>query len=635
MIWGAWLQALGAWIRVIGCQNDNNAFSWGYGVAMFGQVFVGLTSPVILIVPCLYAIEYFPSNRINVATTIGVLANAVGSALGEFIPSAIVASDAYSNYNGGMLMLLIILAIFTSIGGLLMFFFPESFQPNEMLKAANLRLNDSNISLEDACLQSNIRSHPNEIQREKVYSNIDKLSYELSPAGLKEKELISSDPSYWSRLNKQYPLLKSSVSLLKNTQFRYLLLGYTVGVGIATAFITLIEQLIKPCGYDSNNAGNFGGLLILFGIIGSCVIGVLMDHWRKKIEDNWKEIDNSEGSTVNTTSTNNSNTPPSSIITSIPDPDDSNSLPSSSSPPSSVSSASSSSSSSSSSPHVLLSRSHAVSHMYRNVLRFFLLSSIISVLFALLVLRPNQPWLLGFAFCVVGFFVTPLLPIIVLLAADCSPNVSTDASTGLLQVGSNYGGIAMVGIISGLIEVSPSTYQNVFTPYSIFIFFVILVCLAIIAYGYNYQAPADQFIHDNMKKNNYNINSSSSSSPSLPSHSLHADSSLTNDISSLSNRGPIIIHVQTSNEFNNNPHSSNLPTSTEIEMQQSSQLQSHHPSKNQLQIDSSSTTNVLLSPSPVTPVLINPSSIENNHNQLQAYHITEHEHEHQKQQQHL
>jgi len=51
-----------------------------------------------------------------------------------------------------------------------------------------------------------------------------------------------------------------------------------VGLGLFTALLTCIEQIVAPTGYSSDDAGLFGAVLIGSGSGGAAVIGFILDY---------------------------------------------------------------------------------------------------------------------------------------------------------------------------------------------------------------------------------------------------------------------------------------------------------------------------------------------------------------------
>lgn len=87
-IWGASILVVaGSWIRYGGARNRN------YGLAMFGQIIIGIAQPLVLSVPTRFSNMWFSDRGRVTATAIVSLANPFGGALGQLI-GPLWASDA-------------------------------------------------------------------------------------------------------------------------------------------------------------------------------------------------------------------------------------------------------------------------------------------------------------------------------------------------------------------------------------------------------------------------------------------------------------------------------------------------------------------------------------------------------------
>ena len=64
--------------------------------------------------------------------------------------------------------------------------------------------------------------------------------------------------------------------------FILLLIVFFIGLGAFNAVTTWIENIVRPHGFSSTQAGIVGGLMILGGILGALVIPTLSDHLRKR-----------------------------------------------------------------------------------------------------------------------------------------------------------------------------------------------------------------------------------------------------------------------------------------------------------------------------------------------------------------
>jgi len=69
---------------------------------------------------------------------------------------------------------------------------------------------------------------------------------------------------------------------LRKRGFVLLMLVFFVGLGVFNAVTTWIEDIVRPRGFSTTQAGGMGGLMIVGGIIGALVIPSLSDRYRKR-----------------------------------------------------------------------------------------------------------------------------------------------------------------------------------------------------------------------------------------------------------------------------------------------------------------------------------------------------------------
>ena len=69
---------------------------------------------------------------------------------------------------------------------------------------------------------------------------------------------------------------------LRMRDFVILLVVFFVGLGVFNAVTTWIEEIVRPRGFSSVQAGNIGGLMIVGGILGALVLPLLSDRQRKR-----------------------------------------------------------------------------------------------------------------------------------------------------------------------------------------------------------------------------------------------------------------------------------------------------------------------------------------------------------------
>ena len=86
-----------------------------------------------------------------------------------------------------------------------------------------------------------------------------------------------SPPSSSEEHHQSINLKEDLINLLTNRHYFILLLGFSLGLAIFNSITTLLYQLIQPSGYSSEDAGIFGAVVILAGLLNAFLIGIIMD----------------------------------------------------------------------------------------------------------------------------------------------------------------------------------------------------------------------------------------------------------------------------------------------------------------------------------------------------------------------
>ena len=102
------------------------------------------------------------------------------------------------------------------------------------------------------------------------------------------KSQVSTDVSRLSVLssvtNTQLEVWESMYEMLRtllhNEHYILLMLSFSIGLGMINAFETLVFEIVDPYGYSNSDAGLFGAVLIIAGIVGSMGVGTLLEHTR-------------------------------------------------------------------------------------------------------------------------------------------------------------------------------------------------------------------------------------------------------------------------------------------------------------------------------------------------------------------
>jgi sugar phosphate permease len=71
--------------------------------------------------------------------------------------------------------------------------------------------------------------------------------------------------------------------IFRNKDFNWLMFIFFIGLGVFNSVATWIEDIVKPRGFSTIQAGITGGLMIIGGILGALIIPILSDHYRKRI----------------------------------------------------------------------------------------------------------------------------------------------------------------------------------------------------------------------------------------------------------------------------------------------------------------------------------------------------------------
>ena len=70
--------------------------------------------------------------------------------------------------------------------------------------------------------------------------------------------------------------------IFRNANFRHLLVIFFIGLGVFNAVTTWIEDIVRPRGFTTMQAGITGGLMVLGGVVGALVLPALSDRARKR-----------------------------------------------------------------------------------------------------------------------------------------------------------------------------------------------------------------------------------------------------------------------------------------------------------------------------------------------------------------
>jgi FLVCR family MFS transporter 7 len=250
-------QAVGAWLRYAACAavGDGGGGEGGAGpglfaLLMFGQALAATAQPVFTNLPAALSAEWFPARQRDMATVAAVMANPIGNALGSALPAFFVTASG-----GGLAPLTLAqAAVATAVAAGIYFLVPA--KPASPPSAA-------------AALREDERAAGGGGGGGGGEAGGDEAA---GPLLGRAREGGAGGGALVRVLIKQYG------TLLADGNFRLLLLGFGIGLGVFNALLSLLGQLLAPCGYDGATAGLAGGALLGAGLLTAALTGVALER---------------------------------------------------------------------------------------------------------------------------------------------------------------------------------------------------------------------------------------------------------------------------------------------------------------------------------------------------------------------
>lgn len=248
--------AVGAWLRYAGAAALPHSGA-GFALTMAGQVVASLVQAVFVNAPARISADWFPRKERDTATVVASLSNAVGSALGSLLPAVFVAvpGDLPAFLLGTAAALTALLLV--SLAGV-----RADRPPTPPTAAAALRARVLSPSaggggsggpsggLSEALLEGG------------------------SGSGGAGTAAPAAPPGAIAGV------LRAYADLLRRRNFLLLTIGFGVGLGLFNAVLTLLSQLLAPCGYSDNDAGNAGAALLGTGLLVAAGAGAALEATR-------------------------------------------------------------------------------------------------------------------------------------------------------------------------------------------------------------------------------------------------------------------------------------------------------------------------------------------------------------------
>ena len=268
---GALLNVMGALIRLAGAfAKDHTSSSWIFSLLLLGQCISSICQPVVLNIASTISNEWFPISERDIATTVSSMFNPIGCAVGQFIPALLVSQNASNGTISGMTTLLGFEFALCAVSLACVLAFFQSSPPTPPSPSAAMR-----------SLKSSQKENEND-ERRSMSRQIDIPYTTPTPPPLPQQQQHNIRHSVSSaRLDRNsialsviddYTTLKREIrDLFCDWNYLLLFITLSIAVGLFNVIVTLPFQLIQPFGYSNDDAGLFGTLFGVGGLIGAAL----------------------------------------------------------------------------------------------------------------------------------------------------------------------------------------------------------------------------------------------------------------------------------------------------------------------------------------------------------------------------
>lgn len=267
IIIGALLNAIGSCFRAIGANRD------GFALALLGNTSAAFAQCFILFIPPRLAAVWFGDAERATASSIGVLMNMFGVAIGFLMGGTMVPSskDMDCDVRYGMYRLLLSQAIFCTFLALLSLMVIKDAPPTPPSRSQELvlKIKNKTFAKEFLCYQCNG-------QAEKNANDLSKCTEESNLEYDEPRKIVGYEHYYVPSFG------ESLVILAKDKSFHLVCQAYGLYFGLFAAYNTILNQMVitkypgkeKQIGYMGFAAVNCGLFAIFFS-------GVWLDKTRR------------------------------------------------------------------------------------------------------------------------------------------------------------------------------------------------------------------------------------------------------------------------------------------------------------------------------------------------------------------
>eukprot|EP00966_Prymnesium_polylepis_P052745 1221341-Prymnesium_polylepis.1 len=265
------LMSAGGWLRYLsslivhsgsgeggsgdGGSGESANATLAFACLALGQALAGLAQPCLTNTPAKLAAEWFPNGERDMATTLASVGNIIGNAVGQVVPSIVVACTTLP---GGS-------CVTGSVSGV------------DVLMLIQALLS-STVTLWAVC---SMQAEPVTAPSASALMRRSSRQVERAASPL-ERE--SPSAAAW----------RDTRALLRNVEFVKILVGFGMGFAYFNAMLTALSQVIRPlychaasdgsvaCDDDAveDDAALFGGVFVGGGLLSAAVVGVGMEYFQ-------------------------------------------------------------------------------------------------------------------------------------------------------------------------------------------------------------------------------------------------------------------------------------------------------------------------------------------------------------------
>lgn len=251
LLGGVAIQALGAWARFAACAAP--AMRGSFIMLATGQLIAALAQPVFTNLPAVLSSTWFPAADRALATVLATIANPIGNALGSVVPGLLVPDGASPSIAAAALARITLAqAVVATLVAAAVFCFVDDAPVDAPSAAAALRRAASASTATVASTSGD--SEVKETLLGPSANNVPPASFATA----------------WAALS------RDAGALFRNRNFLFLMIGFSIGLGIFNALLAILGQLLSPCGYAPSIAGLAGGAMLLSGLFTAIIAGFVL-----------------------------------------------------------------------------------------------------------------------------------------------------------------------------------------------------------------------------------------------------------------------------------------------------------------------------------------------------------------------